>query len=169
MVRPPLARDGWTRADALVASLIVVAGAGMALESDPLGASAGVVLEGGAFGAGVAAAVAVAWLVAGTPYAFVVGQVGLVVGLDGGPTTTPVTQTALVLLLIADVAVGRTSAAASTVLAVGAVTTAVLLLVGRVVPSTLQSALLMVAVAGVAAYGIHRYERVALGLAGDSE
>ena len=83
--------------------------------------------------------------------------------------TTPVAQTALVLLLIADVAVGRTSAAAWTMLAVGAVTTAVLLLVGRVVPSTLQSALLMVAVAGVAAYGIHRYERVALGLAGDSE
>ena len=169
MARPPLARDGWTRADALVASLIVVAGAGMALESDPLGASAGVVLEGGAFGAGVAAAVAVAWLVAGTPYAFVVGQVGLVVGLDGGPTTTPVAQTALVLLLIADVAVGRTHAAAPTVLAVGAVTTAVLLLVGRVVSSTLQSALLMVTAAGVAAYGIHRYERVALGLAGDSE
>ena len=167
MARPPLARDGWTRADALVASLIVVAGAGMALESDPLGASAGVVLEGGAFGAGVAAAVAVAWLVAGTPYAFVVGQVGLVVGLDGGPMTTPVAQTALVLLLIVDVAVGRTYAAAS--VAVATVTIGVLLLVDRAAANTLVAGLLMVAAAGVAVYAIHRYERVALGLAGDSE
>ena len=156
MARPPLARDRWRRADALLGSIVAVAGAEM-------------LLEGGVLGVGIAAAVAVTWLGAGTPYAFVVGQIGLVVGLDGGPTTTPVAQTALVLLLIADVAVGRTSAAAPTVLAVGTVTTAVLLLVGRVVPSTLQSALLMVAVAGVAAYGIHRYERVALGLAGDSE
>jgi hypothetical protein len=167
MARPPLARDGWTRADALVASLIVVAGAGMALESDPLGAGAGVVLEGGVLGVGIAAAVAVAWLVAGTPYAFVVGQVGLVVGLDGGPTTTPVTQTALVLLLIADVAVGRTYAAAS--VAVATVTIGVLLLVDRAAANALVAGLLMVAAAGVAVYGIHRYERVALGLAGDSE
>ena len=167
MTRPPLARDGWTRADALVASLIVVAGAGMVLESDPLGAGAGVVLEGGAFGAGVAAAVAVAWLVAGTPYAFVVGQVGLVVGLDGGPMTTPVAQTALVLLLIVDVAVGRTYAAAS--VAVATVTIGVLLLVDRAAANALVAGLLMVAAAGITVYGIHRYERVALGLAGDSE
>ena len=167
MARPPLARDGWTRADVLVASLIVVAGAGMALESDPLGAGAGVVLEGGVLGVGIAAAVAVAWLVAGTPYAFVVGQVGLVVGLDGGPTTTPVAQTTLVLLLIVDVAVGRTYAAAS--IAVATVTIGVLLLVDRAAANTLVAGLLMVAAAGITVYGIHRYERVALGLVGEAE
>ena len=167
MARSPLARDEWTRADALVAIFIVAAGTGMVLESDPLGTGAGVVLEGGAFGAGVAAAVAVAWLVAGTPYAFVVGQVGLVVGLDGGPTTTPVSQTVLVLLLITDVAVDRTYAAAS--VAVAAATTAALLLVDRVVANALVAGLLMMAMAGIVVYGIHRYERVALGLAGESE
>jgi len=167
MARSPLARDGWTRADALVAIFIVAAGTGMVLESDPLGTGAGVVLEGGAFGAGVAAAVAVAWLVAGTPYAFVVGQVGLVVGLDGGPTTTPVSQTVLVLLLITDVAVDRTYAAAS--VAVAAATTAALLLVDRAVANALVAGLLMMAMAGIVVYGIHRYERVALGLAGESE
>ena len=169
MARSPLARDEWTRADALVAIFIVAAGTGMVLESDPLGAGAGVVLEGGAFGAGVAAAVAVAWLVAGTPYAFVVGQVGLVVGLDGGPTTTPVSQTVLVLLLITDVAVGRTYAAASAAVAVAAATTAALLLVDRAVANALVAGLLMMAMAGIVVYGIHRYERVALGLAGESE
>ena len=169
MARPPLARDGWTRADALVASLIVVAGAGMVLESDPLGAGAGVVLDGDAFGAGVAAAVAVTWLGAGTPYAFVVGQVGLVVGLDGGPTTTPVSQMVLVLLLITDVAVGRTYAATSAAIAVAAATTAALLFVDRVVANALVAGPLMMAMAGIVVYGVHRYERVALGLAGDSE
>ena len=167
MARSPLARDEWTRADALVAIFIVAAGTGMVLESDPVGTGAGVVLEGGAFGAGVAAAVAVAWLVAGTPYAFVVGQVGLVVGLDGGPTTTPVSQTVLVLLLITDVAVDRTYAAAS--VAVAAATTAALLLVDRAVANALVAGLLMMAMAGIVVYGIHRYERVALGLAGESE
>ena len=155
MARPPLARDGWSRADALAASLIVAAGAGMVLESGPLGA-------------GVAAAVAVAWLGVGVPYAFVLGQVGLVVGLDGG-TTTPVAQTALVALLIADHAVGRTYAAASAAVAVAAATTAALLLVGRAVASTPVAGLLLIAAAGVAVYGIHRYEQVALGLAGEAE
>ena len=156
MARPPLARDGWSRADALVASLIVAAGAGMVLESGPLGA-------------GVAAAVAVAWLGAGVPYAFVLGQVGLVVGLGGGPTTTPVAQTALVALPIADLAVGRTYAAALAAVAVAAATTAALLLVDRIVASTPVAGLLMVALFGVAVYGIHRYEQVALGLAGEAE
>ena len=154
MARPPLARDRWRRADALLGSIVAVAGAEM-------------LLEGGVLGVGIAAAVAITWLGAGTPYAFVVGQVGLVVGLDGGPTTTPVAQTALVLLLIADVAVGRTYAAAS--VAVATVTIGVLLLVDRAAANALVAGLLMVAAAGVAVYGIHRYEQVALGLAGDSE
>ena len=154
MARPPLARDRWRRADALLGSIVAVAGAEM-------------LLEGGVLGVGIAAAVAITWLGAGTPYAFVVGQVGLVVGLDGGPTTTPVAQMALVLLLIADVAVGRTYAAAS--VAVATVTIGVLLFVDRAAANALVAGLLMIAAAGVAVYGIHRYERVALGLAGDSE
>ena len=156
MARPPLARNGWSRADALAASLIVAAGAGMVLESGPLGA-------------GVAAAVAVAWLGAGAPYAFVLGQVGLVVGLGGGPTTTPVAQTALVVLLIADLAVGRTYAVALAAVAVATVATGVLLLVDSTAANALVAGLLMIAAAGVAVYGIHRYEQVALGLAGEAE
>jgi hypothetical protein len=155
MARPPLGRDGWSRADALAASLIVAAGAGMVLESGPLGA-------------GVAAAVAVAWLGAGVPYAFVLGQVGLV-GLGGGPTTTPVAQTALVLLLITDLAVGRTYAVALAAVAVATVATGVLLLVDSAAANALLAGLLMIAAAGVAVYGIHRYEQVALGLAGEAE
>ena len=156
MARPPLARDGWSRADALAASLVVAAGAGMVLESGPLGA-------------GVAAAVAVAWLGAGVPYAFVLGQVGLVVGLDGGPATTPVAQAALVVLLIADLAVGRTYAVALAAVAVATVATGVLLLVDSTATNALVAGLLMIAAAGVAVYGIHRYEQVALGLAGEAE
>ena len=156
MARPPLARDGWSRADALAASLIVAAGAGMVLESGPLGA-------------GVAAAVAAAWLGAGVPYAFVLGQVGLVVGLGGGPTATLVAQTALVVLLITDLAVGRTYAVALAAVAVATVATGVLLLVDSAAANAFLAGLLMIAAAGVAVYGIHRYEQVALGLAGEAE
>jgi len=151
-----LAHDGRSRADALVASLVVAASAGMVFESGPLGA-------------GVAAAVAVAWLAAGVPYAFAVGQAGLVVGLDGGPTTTPFAQTALVVLLFTDIAVGRTDAVDSAAVAVAAATTATLLLVDRAVASTLVAGLLILTLSGVAVYAIHRYERVALGLVGEAE
>ncbi len=156
MARPPLARDHWRRGDALLGSIVVVAGAGLFLKS-------------GVPGVGVAAATAAVWLWAGAPYAFVVGQIGLVVGLDGGPTATPIAQTALVLFLIADVAVGRTYATASAVVAAGIATTAVLLLVDRAVAGTLLAGLVMLGATGVAAYSVHRYERVALGLAGDAE
>ena len=139
-----------------MAGLIVAAGAGMVLESGPLGA-------------GVAAAVAVAWLGAGAPYAFVLGQVGLVVGLGGSPTTTPVAQTALVVLLITDLAVGRTYAVALAAVAVATVATGVLLLVDSTAANALVAGLLMIAAAVVAVYGIHRYEQVALGLTGEAE
>ncbi|WP_254840924.1 hypothetical protein [Natronomonas marina] len=156
MAEGVLARGRWTKGDALVGVVILATGAAM-------------VFEGGILGAGVAAAVAVLWIAAGTPYAFVLGQVGLVVGLDGGPTTTPIAQAALVLLLITDVTVDRTYAAGAAALAVAALTTAVLLYADRALTGTETTGFLMLATTAGAVYGIHRYERVALGLAGDPE
>ena len=116
-----------------------------------------------ALGAGLAVAVLLAWLAAGVPYAFVVGQVGLVVGPDAG-TTTLALQAVLVGLLLVDVGERHDRQ----VLAVTAGAAAGLLGLIVVVDGPFATAGALLAAVGAAGYFLHRYELVALGLAGDT-
>ena len=118
--------------------------------------------RGAALGAGLAVAVPLAWLVAGVPYAFVVGQVGLVVGPDAG--TTLALQAVLVGLLLVDVGERHDRQ----VLAVTAGAAAGLLGLIVVVDGLLVAAGALLAAVGAAGYLLHRYELVALGLVGDA-
>jgi hypothetical protein len=130
-------------------------------------AAAALAVVGGLRGALVGAAVVGVWLRAGAPYAFVVGQVGLVVGLDGGLTTTSAPQAALVALLLVDVAAGRSTGIA--VEAIGATGAAVggLLAIYLYAEGTSLAAGLLLAATGLACYVLHRYQKVVLGFVGD--
>jgi len=116
-----------------------------------------------ALGAGLAVAVLLAWLAAGVPYAFIVGQVGLVVG-PGAGTTALALQAVLVGLLLVDVGERHDRQ----VLAVTAGAAAGLLGLIVVVDGLLATAGALLAAVGAAGYLLHRYELVALGLAGDA-
>jgi hypothetical protein len=117
----------------------------------------------------VAAVVILVWLAAGTPYAVVAGQVGLVVGLDGGPAATPIAQAALVGVLVVDVAASHRGPERVRTAVVGAATAVVLVGIVRYVTGTVAAAVLVVAVAALSTYTIHRFERLTLGLVGDAE
>ncbi len=116
----------------------------------------------------VAGLVVLVRVAAGTPYAFVVGQVGLVVGLDGGPTTTPVAQAVLVGLLVDDVAAGRTPRDATRTALVATATAVGLFAILEYADGTLVAGAAVLAATALAGYTIHRYERLSLGLVGDS-
>ena len=156
----------------LPAVAVVVAAAVLAVGGDAGGLLA---REGGAAPGGdpagplVAVLVLGAWLLADAPYAFVVGQVGLVVGLDGGPSSTPVAQAALVGVLVADVAATHRGAERlRTALVLGA-TALLLLAIVEYEASTPGAAAAVLAVTALVGYTIHRYERLRLGLVGDAE
>ncbi|PSQ18680.1 hypothetical protein BRD02_00155 [Halobacteriales archaeon QS_8_69_73] len=119
--------------------------------------------RGAALGAGLAVAMLLAWLAVGVPYAFVVGQVGLVVG-PGAGTTALALQAILVGLLLVDVGERHDRQ----VLAVTAGAAAGLLGLIVVVDGLLAAAGALLAAVGAAGYLLHRYELVALGLAGDA-
>jgi len=155
----------------LPAVAVVVAAAVLAVGGDVVGLLA---REGGAAPGGnpagplVAVLVLGAWLLADAPYAFVVGQVGLVVGLDGGPSSTPVAQAALVGVLVADVAATHRGAERlRTALVLGA-TALLLLAIVEYEASTPVAAAAVLAVTALVGYTIHRYERLRLGLVGDA-
>ena len=116
-----------------------------------------------ALGAGLAVAMLLAWLAAGVPYAFVVGQIGLVIG-PGAGTTALALQAALVGLLLVDVGERHDRQ----VLAVTAGAAAGLLGLIVVVDGLLATAGALLAAVGAAGYLLHRYELVALGLVGDA-
>lgn len=116
-----------------------------------------------ALGAGLAVAMLLAWLAAGVPYAFVVGQIGLVVG-PGAGTTALALQAVLVGLLLVDVGERHDRQ----VLAVTAGAAAGLLGLIVVVDGLLVAAGALLAAVGAAGYLLHRYELVALGLVGDA-
>lgn len=126
--------------------------------------------DGGALVAGVVAAVGVVlvWLVAGTPYAFAVGQVGLVVGLDGGLTATPLTQTLLVAMLVVDLIVGRPLADLLATYVVSGTTVLGLLAIVHYGTGVLRTGGMVLLVTGLVVYSIHRYERLALDLVGEA-
>jgi hypothetical protein len=150
---------------------VVVAAAVLAVGGDVGGLLA---REGGAAPGGdpagplVAVLVLGAWLLADAPYAFVVGQVGLVVGLDGGPSSTPVAQAALVGVLVADVAATHRGAERLQTALVLAATAVVLLAIVEYEASTSVAAAAVLAVTALIGYTIHRYERLRLGLVGDA-
>ena len=155
----------------LPAVAVVIAAALLAVGGDVVGLLA---REGGAAPGGdtagplVAVLVLGAWLLADAPYAFVVGQVGLVVGLDGGPSSTPVAQAALVGILVADVAAAhRGGDRARTALVAGA-TALLLFAIVEYEASTPVAAAAVLAVTALVGYTIHRYERLRLGLVGDA-
>lgn len=155
----------------LPAVAVVVAAAVLAVGGDVGGLLA---REGGAVPGGdpagplVAVLVLGVWLLADAPYAFVVGQVGLVVGLGGGPSSTPVAQAALVGILVADVAATHRGAERlRTALVLGA-TALLLLAIVEYEASTPGAAAAVLAVTALVGYTIHRYERLRLGLVGDA-
>ena len=150
---------------------VVVAAAVLAVGADVVGLLA---RDGGAAPGGdpagplVAVLVLGAWLLADARYAFVVGQVGLVVGLDGGPSSTPVAQAALVGVLVADVAATHRGAERLQTALVLAATAVVLLAIVEYEASTSVAAAAVLAVTALIGYTIHRYERLRLGLVGDA-
>jgi len=130
-------------------------------------AAVALVATGGLRGVLVAAALVGVWLLAGAPYAFVVGQVGLVVWLDGGLTATSAAQAALIAMLAVDVATGRsTDIAVETVGVTGAAVGGLLAIYLSAEGTILTAGLLLVAT-GLAVYTVHRYERLALDLVGE--
>ena len=141
---------------------LAVLGAGAALGGVVALEAAGT--RSAALGAGLAVAVPLAWLVAGVPYAFVVGEVGLVVGPGAGTTTALALQAVLVGLLLVDVGERHDRQ----VLAVTAGATTGLLGLIVVVDGLLVAAGALLVAVGAAGYLLHRYELVALGLAGDT-
>lgn len=156
METPRIAGGRWSRGELLVGIAVLAVGATFAVTE-------------GAPGAFLAVVLGAVWLAAGTPYAFVAAQVGLVVGLDGGPTSSPVAQAALVGLLLVDAAAGWDLSTGIAALAVASAATAALLAVGEFPDGPVRSAVGILGVTAVAAFAIHRYERVELGLAGDAE
>jgi len=156
----------------LPAVAVVVAAATLAIGGDVVGLLA---REGGAAHVGdtagplVAVLVLGAWLLADAPYAFVVGQVGLVVGLDGGPSHSPVAQAALVGVLVAHVATAhRGGDRVRTALVAGA-TALLLFAIVEYGASTPVAAAALLVVTALVGYTIHRYERLRLGLVGEAE
>ena len=155
----------------LPAVAVVVAAAVLAVGGDVLGLLAredGAAHGGDPAGPLVAVLVLGAWLLADAPYAFVVGQVGLVIGLDGGPSSTPVAQAALVGVLVADIATAhRGGDRVRTGLVAGA-TALLLFAIVEYGDSTPVAAAAVLVVTALVGYTIHRYERLRLGLVGDA-
>jgi hypothetical protein len=151
---------------------VLVAAAALAVGGDVLELLAGegqtAVLETPT-GPVVAGLVVVVWLVAGTPHTFVAGQVGLVVALEGGPRATPLAQAALLGVLVVDVAASHRGTDRLRTALVAGVAAVVLLGIRETVASTVGAAGTILAVAALATYTIHRYERLTLGLVGDAE
>lgn len=116
----------------------------------------------------VALAVVAVYLVAGTPYAFLTGQVGLVVGLGGGPTATPAAQALLVAPLLIDVAVDRDPGDHLATFLVATVAAGALGAVMTYTPGTALTGGVLLGATAFAVYSIHRYERLALDLVGDA-
>lgn len=149
---------------------ILVAAAVLAVGGDVVGVLAGRTAPvADPTGPLVAVVLVLTWLVAGVPYAFVVGQVGLVVGLDGGPTTTPVTQAVLVALLVVDVASAQRGDDRIRTVLVATVSALALLAILDTVADPLRAGGVILASTALAAYAIHRYERLSLGLVGGME
>lgn len=119
-------------------------------------------------GVAVGVAVLVVYLATGTPYAFLVGQVGLVVGLGGGPTTTPGVQALLVAPLVLDASLDRDPGDRVATFLVAIVAAVSLFAILAYTAGTLVAGILLLAVTGLAVYTIHRYERLALELVGDA-
>jgi len=115
-----------------------------------------------------ALAVVAVYLVAGTPYAFLAGQVGLVVGLGGGPMATPLAQALLVAALLVDVAVDRNPADRNATVLVGTFAAVVLFAIMASTPGTALTAGVLLGATALVVYTIHRYERLALDLVGDA-
>jgi hypothetical protein len=151
---------------------VLVAAATLAFGGDVLtllaGAGGPALLETPA-GPVVGGLVVVVWLVAGTPYAFVAGEVGLVVALDGGPRATPLAQAALLGVLVVDVAASHRGMDRLRTALVAGVAAVVLLGIAESDASTVVAAGSILAVAALATYTFHRYERLTLGLVGDAE
>jgi hypothetical protein len=145
----------WSRGEQILG--VLIAGVGVTL-----------VVAGELPGAVLAALFVAVWLLAGTPSAFVVGQVGLVVGLDGG-LTTPLPQAALLVVLLVDAAIGRDPATAAGSLAVSAAATAGLLTLQTAIVAPLLAGGAIIGSSGLVVYVIHRYEQLALGLVGEPE
>jgi len=154
MSGPLLAAGDWTRRDLALAALVGLASVAFAA-------------SGGVTGGFIGVAFALAWLLAGTPYALVVGQVGLVVLLDGGPTSTPVVQALVVIPVLFDAAKGPGVPGTVFEVSIGAVVTLGLLAITIGLTGTGLVGAIILAVPAAIAYGIHRYERLTLGLIGD--
>ena len=130
-------------------------------------AAVALVATGGLRGVPIAAALVGVWRLAEAPYTFAVGQVGLVVGLDGGLTATATAQAALIATLVVDVVAGRpTDVAVETVGVTGAAAGGLLAVYLSAEGTILTAGLLLVAT-GLAVYTVHRYERLALDLVGE--
>lgn len=116
----------------------------------------------------VAAALLGVWLALGTPYAFVAGQVGLVAGLDGGPATTPITQSMLIGVLFLNAAAAREPADALATFIVAATSAVALFGLLQYLNGVLVAGGALLVATAFAVYTLHRYERLALDLAGDT-
>lgn len=130
-------------------------------------AAVALVATGGLRGVPIAAGLVAVWLLAGAPYAFVVGQVGLVVGLDGGLTATSAAQAALIAMLVVDVVTGRSTDIAVETVGVTGAAVGGLLAVYLSAEGTILTAGLLLVATGLAVYTVHRYERLALDLVGE--
>lgn len=133
-------------------------------------AASALAVTGGASGLLAGAAVAASWYVLPTPAAFAVGQFALVaVAADAGPLALVVAEGGL-LGLLAGSTLDADRSARLVALAVGGV--ALLAASGwasyRWLGAAPQAAAVLAVGFALGAYGLHRYERVALGLVSPS-